>query len=54
MTNFKGISQIKKDKAEKTAMETDLINQYKNAIPRSFKTVCFEMDSFGNKNGMDM
>jgi hypothetical protein len=52
MTNFKGISQIKKDKAKKTAIETDLVNQYKNAISTSFKTVSFEIDSFGNKTGM--
>lgn len=50
MTNFKGISKIKKDKANKIKIETDLVNQYKNAITNLFKTVSFEKDSFGNRN----
>ena len=50
MTNFKGFSRIKKDKAKKTALITEFVNQYKYAIPTYFKTVCFEMDVFGNRN----
>lgn len=50
MTNFKGISKIKKDKASKIIIETDLVNQYKNAITNLFNTVSFEKDSLGNRN----
>jgi hypothetical protein len=50
MTKFKGISKIKKEKAEKIAKETEFVNQYKYAITNYFKTVSFEMDVFGNRN----
>lgn len=50
MTNLKGISKLKKEKANEIRLETELINQYKDAISTLFKTVSFEMDSLGNKN----
>lgn len=50
MTNFKGISKLKKEKANKILLEIDLVNQYKNATSNLFKTVIFEMDSLGDKN----
>ena len=50
MTNFKGISKLKKVKANKILLEIDLVNQYKNATSNLFKTVSFEMDSLGDKN----
>ena len=55
MTNFKGITQIKKDKANKIKVETDLINDYKNAISIHFNNVISEKDNKGTlvdgKNG---
>jgi hypothetical protein len=50
MTNFKGISNIKKEKESEIRLETDLVNQYKQAISGLFRTVIFEMDSQKNKN----
>lgn len=50
MTNFKGISKIKKEKESKIRLETDLVNQYKQATSTLFKTVSFEMDNQKNKN----
>jgi hypothetical protein len=50
MTNFKGISKLKKEKANEIELEIDLLNQYKNAISTFFKTVSFEMDSLGKEN----
>lgn len=50
MTNFKGISKIKKEKESEIKLETDLVNQYKQAISGLFRTVSFEMDSQKNKN----
>ena len=50
MTNFKGISNIKKEKESEIRLETDLVNQYKQATSTLFKTVSFEMDSQKNKN----
>lgn len=52
MTNFKGISKLKKEKANEIQLEIDLVNQYKNAISTLFKTVSFEKDSLGNKNSL--
>jgi hypothetical protein len=49
MTNFKGISKLKKEKANEIQLEIDLVNQYKNAISTLFKTVSFEMDSLGKR-----
>lgn len=42
MTKFRGISKIKKDKANKIKEETDLINDYKNAISIHFNNVISE------------
>jgi hypothetical protein len=50
MTNFKGISKIKKEKESEIRLETDLVNQYKQAISGLFRTVSFEMDNQKNKN----
>ncbi len=50
MTNFKGISKLKKEKESEMKLETDIVNQYKEAILGLFRTVCFEMDSEKNKN----
>lgn len=50
MTNFKGISKLKKEKESKMKLETDIVYQYKEAILGLFRTVCFEMDSENNKN----
>lgn len=50
MTNFKGISKLKKEKESEMKLETDIVNQYKEAILGLFRTVCFEMDSENNKN----
>jgi len=50
MTNFKEISKPKKEKANEIRLETDPVNQYKDAISTFFKTVSFEKDSLGNKN----
>lgn len=50
MFNLKRIFKIEKNKADKTELETELVNQYKDAISTLFKTVSFKMDSLGNKN----
>ncbi len=50
MTNFKGISKLKKEKESEMRLETDLVNQYKEAISGLFRTVSFEMDSQNNNN----
>jgi hypothetical protein len=50
MKNFKRISVLKKEKADKIILESELVNQYKNAISTLFKTVVFEMDYLKNKN----
>ena len=50
MTTFKGISKLKKEKANEIQLEIDLVNQYKSAISTSFKTVSFEKDSLGEQN----
>ncbi len=50
MTNFKGISKLKKEKESEMRLETDLVNQYKEAISGLFRTVSFEMDSQKNNN----
>jgi hypothetical protein len=44
------MSKIKKDRVNEDIFIPDLVNQYKNAITTLFKTVSFEMDSFGAKN----
>lgn len=43
------MSKIKKDRVNEDIFIPDLVNQYKNAITTLFKTVSFEMDSFGAK-----
>lgn len=50
MTTFKGISKLKKEKANEIQLEIDLVNQYKSAISTLFKTVSFEKDSLGELN----
>jgi hypothetical protein len=50
MKNFKGISKLKKEKKREMRLETDLVNQYKEAISGLFKTVSFENDSLNNRN----
>lgn len=50
MTTFKGISKLKKEKANEIQLEIDLVNQYKSAISTLFKTVSFEKDSLGEQN----
>lgn len=50
MVNFKGISTLKKEKANQIKLEIDIVNQYKNAISTLFQTVSFEIDSLGEKN----
>lgn len=50
MTNIKGISKLKKEKANEIQLEIDLVYQYKNAISTLFNTVSFEMDSLGEEN----
>ena len=50
MTTFKGISKLRKEKANEIQLEIDLVNQYKNAISTLFKTVIFEKDSLGEQN----
>jgi len=50
MINFKGISKLKKEKANEIQLEIDLVNQYKSAISTLFKTVSFEKDSLGEQN----
>jgi hypothetical protein len=50
MKNFKGISKLKKEKESEMRLETDLVNQYKEAISGLFRTVSFEMDNQKNKN----
>lgn len=50
MTNLKGTSKPKKEKANEIQLETDPVNQYKDAISSFFKTVSFEKDNLGNKN----
>ena len=50
MTNFKGISKLKKGKESEMRLETDLVNQYKEAISGLFRTVSFENDSRNKRN----
>ncbi len=50
MKNILRIFKFTNDKANKIKLETDLVNQYKQATSTLFKTVSFEMDSQKNKN----
>jgi hypothetical protein len=50
MKKFLRIFKLTNDKAKKIKLETDLVNQYKEAISGLFRTVSFEMDSQKNKN----
>ena len=50
MKNFLRIFKLTNDKAKKIKLETDLVNQYKEAISGLLRTVSFEMDSQKNKN----
>ena len=45
MTNFKGLSKIRKDRANEIKLETELINDYKNAISIHFNNVISEKDN---------
>jgi hypothetical protein len=50
MTNFKGISKLKKEKESEMKLETYLVNEYKEALSSLFRTVSFELDNQGKKN----
>ena len=50
MTNSKGISNIKKNKANEIKLEKDVVNEYKDALSISFNTVNSEKNYIGDKN----